>query len=119
MKSMVWRDDSMELTLTHQTSTEISVTCDGQHSHTFDLRALISKKEQDLPQPLDDPVAYGKAVYLALFTSGTLAYNVLETIPERILLVATDNDLDAIPWEYAYGPDGFLVLERHFVRGLP
>src|SRR5439155_26853466 len=22
-------------------------------------------------------------------------------------------------WEYAYGPDGFLVLECHFVRGLP
>src|SRR5437667_3027666 len=64
-------------------------------------------------------MAYGKVVYLALFPPESLARHGLETIPERILLVTTDNDLDAIPWEYAYGPDGFLVLECHFVRGLP
>ncbi len=40
-------------------------------------------------------------------------------IPERILLVATDDAIDAIPWEYAYGPDGFLVAEYPFARGLP
>jgi tRNA A37 threonylcarbamoyladenosine biosynthesis protein TsaE len=43
----------------------------------------------------------------------------LESMPERILLVLTDNELDAIPWEYAFGPEGYLVLEYHFVRGLP
>ena len=47
------------------------------------------------------------------------AQRALANAPERILLVTTDNDLDAVPWEYAYGPDGFLVLECHFVRGLP
>ena len=30
-----------------------------------------------------------------------------------------DEDLDAIPWEYAHGPEGFLVLEYHLVRGIP
>jgi tetratricopeptide (TPR) repeat protein len=109
----------MELTLAHQTETEITVTCDGQHSHTFEVRTLLPNREKGLPHPLDDPMAYGIAVYLALFPPESLAHHGLETIPERILLVTTDNDLDAVPWEYAYGPDGFLVLECHFVRGLP
>src|SRR5947208_2475759 len=109
----------MELTLIHLNETEIGVTCNGQHSHIFDALTLISNKEKELSQPIDDLMAYGNAVYLALFPSGTLALHALETKPEHILIVTTDNDLDAIPWEYAYGPDGFLVLECHFVRGLP
>jgi hypothetical protein len=109
----------MELTLAHQTEIEINVTCDGQRSHTFDLRTLIPNQEKEPSQPMDDPVAYGKAVYLALFPPETLARHALEIKPERILFVTTDPDLDAIPWEYAYGPDGFLVLECQFVRGLP
>jgi hypothetical protein len=72
-----------------------------------------------LSQPLDDPVAYGKAAYQALFPTGTPAGRSLEAMPERILLVTTDETIDAIPWEYAYSPDGFLVAEYPFVRGLP
>src|SRR5436305_8383191 len=109
----------MELTLTHETETEIGVICDGQHSHTFDVRTLIANQGKELSQPIDDPLAYGEAVYLALFPPGTLARHVLETMPERILLVTTDNDLDAVPWEYIHGPNGFLVCDCHFVRGLP
>ena len=73
----------------------------------------------DLPHPLDDPVAYGKAIYQALFPPDTAAWSALNANPERILFVSTDDTIDAIPWEYAYGPDDFLVLECHFVRGLP
>src|SRR5437879_2254766 len=109
----------MELTLSHQTETEITVTCDGQPSHTFDVRTLSLKSEKERPHPLDDPVRYGEAAYRALFPPGTHARHALETMPDRILLVSPDTDLDAIPWEYAYGTDGFLVLECHFVRGLP
>ena len=109
----------MELTLAHQTETEITVTCDGQPSHTFDVRTLSLNNEKERPHQLDDPVAYGEAIYRALFPPESLARHRLETIPERILLVTTDSDLDAIAWEYVYGPDGFLVLECHFVRGLP
>lgn len=109
----------MELTLAHQTETEINVICDGKHSHTFDLQELITNRGKELPQPLDDPMTYGKTIYLALFPPGTLARHVLETLPERILLITTDNDLDSVPWEYAYCSDGFLVLECYFVRGLP
>jgi len=109
----------MELTLVHQNEKEISVTCDGQRSHTFDLRTLILSQEKELSQPIDDPVAFGKAVYLTLFPSGTVARHALEIMPERILLVTPDKDLDVIPWEYAYSSDGFLVTQCHFVRGLP
>jgi tetratricopeptide (TPR) repeat protein len=108
----------MELTLTRQSGTQILVTCDSQSSHTFDLLSLLPQ-EKGLPQPLDDPVAYGQALYTALFPPETLARRTLANMPERILFIASDNDLDAIPWEFAYGPDGFLVLECHFVRGLP
>src|SRR5260370_13048733 len=112
----------MELTLAHHTDqhdTQISVTCDVQFSHTFDLLTLVPNSESRLPQPLDDPIAYGKAIYQALFPPGTLAQLTLSKGPERLLFVLTDDDLDAIAWEYAYGPTGFLVLECRVVRGLP
>ncbi len=115
---------SMELTLTRQANTmTVKVACNGQPSHTFDLRALFPG-QKGLPQPLDDPIAYGKAIFQALFPAGTAAYKALDAVPERILLVALDDELDAVPWEYAYRPDGigsdgFVVLECPFVRGLP
>ncbi len=106
----------MELILTLQSETEVSVACDSQPSHTFDLRPLLLKDEQDLQK---NPVVYGEKLYNALFPQNTLAQRVLAISSERILLVTTSENLDAIPWEYAYGPDGFLVLECPFVRGLP
>ena len=111
----------MELTLTRQSGTQVQVTCDGQPSHDFDLQSLVPAEEGQagLPQPLKDPVAYGKAAYQALFPAGSPAHRGLEATPERILLVTTDDTTDAVPWEYAYGPDGFLVAEYPFVRGLP
>ncbi len=114
----------MELTLECQARSQILVTCDHQPSHTFDLLTLIPH-EKGLPQPLDDPVGYGQALYQALFPPEALAQRALTNAPERILLITTDNGLDAVPWEYAYGPycsedsEGFLILECHFVRGLP
>jgi tetratricopeptide (TPR) repeat protein len=108
----------MELILTRQAGTQVVVTCDSEPSHTIDVLTLVPG-EQGPPQPIDDPVAYGKAVYQALFPPESATRRKLEVMPERILLVTTDNDLDAVPWEYAYGPNGLLVLECHFVRGLP
>ncbi len=100
---------------------QVQVTCDGQSYHSFDLQSLVPAEEGQpgLTQPLDDPVAYGKAAYQALFPAGTLARRTLEAMPERILLVTTDETIDAVPWEYANSPDGFLVAEYPFVRGLP
>ncbi len=109
----------MELTLARQAGSQVLVTCDNKPSHTFDLLTL-TPHETGLPQQLlDDSIAYGQVLYAALFPPETIAQHVLAIMPERILLITTDNDLDAIPWEYTYGPDGFLVLECHFVRGLP
>ena len=108
----------MEITLTRQAGTQILVTCDDRTSHTFDLRTLIPGNN-GLSHPLDDPVAYGKAIYQALFPQETAAWKALKADPDRILFVATDDTIDAIPWEYAYGPDDFVVLESPFVRGLP
>src|SRR2546421_1147484 len=107
----------MELTLTRQAGTQVSVTCDGQPSHTFELPPLPDEKK--LLYAPDYPITYGKNLYTALFSPETAAQRTLVTTPERILLVTTDPDLDAVPWEYAYGPDGFVVLDCHFIRGLP
>jgi tetratricopeptide (TPR) repeat protein len=120
----------MELTLSRQdaTTTQVSVACDGQHSHTFDLLSLIPASsgddEQGLPGPFDDAVAYGTALFAALFQPGSVAASKLQEEygkeRPRILLVTADEMVDAIPWEYAYGSDGeFLVCEMPFVRGLP
>ena len=114
----------MELTLARQAGTQVLVTCDGQLSHTFDVLTL-APGEQGPPQPVDDPVAYGKAAYQALFPLESAARRELEALPERILLVSTDDTIDTIPWEYAYGQydakdsETFLVLACQFVRGLP
>lgn len=111
----------MELILAHQTDqhdTKISVTCDGKFSHTFDLLALLPNDDKSIHALDGNPVAYGNAIYVALFPSGTPAQQALSKAPERVLLVLADEDLDAIGWEYAYGPTGFLVLEHHVVRSL-
>jgi hypothetical protein len=44
---------------------------------------------------------------------------ILQATPGCILLVTTDSGLDAIPWEYTYAPNGFLVLEFPYVHGFP
>src|SRR5215472_5605925 len=64
----------MELVLAHQTKTQISVSCDGQPSHVFDLPTLILEDENDL---IDDPVGYGKKLYGALFPLDTRAQRAL------------------------------------------
>jgi len=115
----------MELILTRQSVTQVLVTCDNESSHIFDLRALLPNNDKGTTQPLDDPVSYGRAVYAALFPPETPAQHSLASTPDRILLVTSDNDLDAVPWEYAYGTYGsevsedFLVLDCHFGRALP
>ena len=75
----------MELTIARQAGTQVLVTCDSEPSHTFDVRTL-DPDEQGPPQPIDDPVTYGKAVYLALFPLASPARRKLEAMPDRILL---------------------------------
>lgn len=106
----------MEVSLTRSdaTASQVTVTCDGQVSHIFDLDTANS-----LPHPMKNPIAYGKALYQALFPPGSPSRKTLTQERERILLVAHDELLDAIAWEYLYGPDGFVVCDVPFVRGLP
>ena len=110
----------MELTLTRQNGTQVQVACDGQPSHNFDLQPLVLSPEgpSGLPPQLENLSTYGKALYSALFPPTSPARRALDAMPDRILLVTTDNDIDAVPWEYAYGPDGFLVANYPFARGL-
>jgi len=108
----------MELILTRQFGSRIAVICNGDLSHTFDLSMLPLTGTDHLPQFRNNPVAYGQAIYHALFLPETLAQRTLESTFERILLVTTDNDLDAVAWEYAYGPSDFIVLDHPFARGL-
>jgi len=114
---------TIELTLSRQAGTNISVICNGQLSHIFALDMLIPNDDTELLSPPANPVAYGKILYQALFPLGTPAQltlrSTLSMTPARLLLVTTDDDLDAVPWEYIYGSNGYLILECHFVRGLP
>src|SRR5579872_1406208 len=108
----------MELRLarpdTHQS--QVAVTCDDAFSHTFDLDTLIPSRTNSLPHPIIDPNKYGKALYAALFPPGSLAYQALVAKPRRILLVAADELLDGLPWEYASGPKGYVACTCSFVR---
>ncbi len=48
----------MELTLTRQSETQVTVTCDNQSSHSFDLHPRLLKNEKDEEELLNDPVTY-------------------------------------------------------------
>ena len=115
----------MELTLVPETATRIRVFCNARYSHTFDLDPLLLKSEEDNEELLEHPEVYGKRLYQALFPSESRAWRSLPARPTRILLVPESETLDAIPWEYVYGPYGidaderFLVLQCPVVRGLP
>lgn len=108
---------TMELILTRVHGTQMAVSCDGASSHTCPVDTLLSMSHLHLTpeQALDA----GKTLYDALFPLETLAHQRIAGQPERIVLVAMDEALDALPWEYASGPAGLLVLTCHFVRGLP
>ncbi|HEY1352143.1 MAG TPA: CHAT domain-containing protein, partial [Ktedonobacteraceae bacterium] len=113
----------MELILSHITPGEIRVTCDQHQSHTFLLWHIPHPDEQML---FHDPVAYGRILYSALFPPASQAHHALMHAADRMLLVAEEADLDAIPWEYLYGPvnaeeqvECFFVTAFPFVRGLP
>src|SRR5438067_13135120 len=101
------RHVGMELTLTRQdvTTTRVSVSCNGQPSHHFDLHMVIPGDEHGLPGPFKDAVAYGTALFAALFPTGSASSDALslEYAQEqaRVLLVAADETLETIPWEYA------------------
>jgi len=111
----------MELILTRPdaTASQVTVTCDGQTSHTFDLSALPPNAVSGLRRPPADPVAHGSVLHAALFPPGSLAQQALAAKPKRIVFVAPDYVLDGIPWEYTYGPGGYVACACSFVRGLP
>jgi len=111
----------MDLTLSALDDYQISVACDGVSSHTFDVRSLVPDDTVPgwPPHPLDDPDTYGLAVYQALFPSATAARRALDAERERLVLVAMQDDIAAIPWEYAHDGDEYLVTRLAFVRGLP
>ena len=117
----------MEISLALQSGTTVSVTCDGQPSHTFDLLNLTPDKKiaGRPPQPLAKPAEYGRAVYDALFPAKSVASRMLASElkqpadKKRLMLVATTTSLEAVAWEYAWEPQGgFLASVVPFVRGL-
>jgi len=110
----------MEITLTLQSGVQIAVLCNDQPSHTFDLTPFIPKEgDETRPQPLVDPITYGKSIYQALFPADTLARRTLSDERKRILLVTMEDGLQLIPWEYAHDAERFIVTTLAFVRGLP
>jgi ATP-dependent Zn protease/tetratricopeptide (TPR) repeat protein len=104
----------LEITLAIKEGNQVAVFANRQPSHQFDLNCITTG-----PQPLDDPAAYGKIVFQALFPNGSVLNKEIYSGAKSILLVAVHPALQEIAWEYAYGPDGWLVLDHSLVRGLP
>lgn len=111
----------MELQLAAEPGGKIAVYCDDLSSHCFDLTILFPTQGVEVRplQPSDASREFGAAMFQALFPDGSPARQALDTKPRRILLVTTDETLQAIPWEYACGPGGFLVLDFLPLRARP
>lgn len=107
----------MEITIAKTVDNEISVGCDGTTSHKASIDNQIRQWVAE-PNALENPINMGKKLFEILFPAGTLARQAWEKHPKQILLIIDDDALDAIPWEITYGPDGFIVLDSSFVRGL-
>ncbi len=109
------------VTLKSATGASIQVLCDGQASHMFGMAILVpSLATRDSPEfHPDDLPEYGKQLYTALFPEGSLAQQRLAAERHGIVLIAECEDLQAVPWEYLCGPQGPVVLQYPFVRGLP
>ena len=104
----------MEITLELQRNNRVVVLCNRQMSHSFDLSDLGTVEQAILA-----PQSYGEKVYRSLFPPSKLTERGLNSGSKRVLLVTTHTALQEIAWEYAYGPNGFIILEHHFARGLP
>lgn len=111
----------MELTLIHEDNNDIAVLCNGQLSHMFDMQMLPPPPGAATSSlsPLEDPVAYGSALYEALCAPETLAQQTSAAKPERFVLTIEHAPLQALPWEYMYRQQSFLVLDIPFVRSIP
>ena len=111
----------MELTLTLQPEGKVSVDCNGVFSHTFDMRYLqLGQWDAERRAYLiSDPVELGKSIYKALLPTASSSLQLLERKTDRILIVAQDPALEAIPWEFLHGPKGYLGLDIPILRGLP
>ncbi len=111
----------MEVTLSHEDTNRIAVFCNGQPSHTFDMQILPPPLGASTASssPLEDPVAYGTALYEALCAPETLAHQTIVANPERLVLTIEHTPLQALPWEYIYRQQGFLVLDIPFIRSIP
>lgn len=97
----------MEIFLDRKSNTELTVFCDGQYSHAFIL--------PDVTQPT---AKLGAALYQALFPQNTISHITWSKRPDRILLVSGNSEIDNLPWEQLQGPDGLIVLQTDFVRGV-
>ncbi|MBI3159877.1 MAG: tetratricopeptide repeat protein [Chloroflexi bacterium] len=100
----------MELTLRFSKPGNVLVLVNGQDSHSFALSNIVPNKNVS---------KFGGALYAALFPENSKAHQTLQLETQRILLVLLDEELEAVPWEYVHGPDGFLILDLAFVRGVP
>jgi len=110
----------MKLSLTINSKSIVAVSCNDEPSHDFKLKDLHLGEWDDEHQAfiISDPKLLGESLYQALFPEKTLASQVLDTKPSRILIVTEENSLDVIPWEFLHGPDGYLGLDYPILRGL-
>ena len=114
----------LELTLTPTGVNQVRVAVNGTPAHRFDLGAIAPTAEGGRVIP-DDPAAYGRALYAALFPPDGPAAEALTALPAApdpratLLLVLDHPVLDAIPWELLHDGARFLALDFYLLRGLP
>src|SRR5579864_1331791 len=92
----------------------------GDHSATIPF-ADVALLGDTWERIYKDAAAYGRTLFDNTFRDEQLRAR-LSGLPanERLLLVADDPSIAAIPWEYLRDPDGKLLASRlTFVRGLP
>lgn len=77
----------MELTLTRTSDSHVAVACGGAPSHAFDLRTLMPDETIPgrPPQPLFDPITYGKCSLCSLRSLCKLPHGGTQRQPQEIL----------------------------------
>ncbi|MBI4639500.1 MAG: ATP-binding protein, partial [Candidatus Tectomicrobia bacterium] len=115
----------LELTIKHQAEGRYTVAVNGEFSHQFDIAEITLTPERYQKELLKATPRYGQRLFQALFLERSAAHQALAQRPEApnpagTLLIVTENpEAQAIPWEYLYDSNDYLVLKYYLIRGIP
>ena len=110
----------MNILLKPSSNHQIEIYVNKEYSHSIDISNIhiSSKKLYFKGQQVEEIYSLGRLLYDFIFPAGSLTSEYFTKGFNRIVLFFENTYLQEIPWEFMFGPKGFLVLNHPFLRGV-